>query len=75
MRLGQFKLRKFHRNSSRSLQGQMGPETNEAVLGDGLVLRWSTAADTERIATLHSLVHREQAEAPPNTNVIIVCQL
>ena len=31
-------------------------------LGDGLVLRWSTAEDTERIATLHSMVHRDKAE-------------
>ncbi len=38
-------------------------------LGDGLVLRWSTAEDTERIATLHSMVHRDKAEEPPNTNV------
>jgi hypothetical protein len=41
-------------------------------LGDGLVLRWSTASDTERIAMLHSLVHRERAEDPPNTNIIRV---
>src|SRR5947209_4531456 len=38
-------------------------------LGDELVLRWSTAEDTERIATLHSMVHRDKAEDPPNTNV------
>lgn len=37
-------------------------------LGDGLVLRWSTTEDTERIATLHSLVHREKADAPPNAH-------
>jgi len=41
-------------------------------LGDGLVLRWSTAEDTERIATLHSMVHRDKAEEPPNTNVMRV---
>jgi GNAT superfamily N-acetyltransferase len=39
-------------------------------LGNGLVLRWSTAEDTERIATLHGLVHREQADAPPNTHYL-----
>jgi GNAT superfamily N-acetyltransferase len=39
-------------------------------LGDGLVLRWSTAEDTERIATLHSIVFRDKAEEPPNTNAI-----
>jgi GNAT superfamily N-acetyltransferase len=37
-------------------------------LGDGLVLRWSNAEDAERIATLHSLVHRENADAPPNAH-------
>jgi len=35
-------------------------------LGNGLVLRWSTAQDTERIATLHGTVHRDAAENPPN---------
>lgn len=39
-------------------------------VGDGLVLRWSTTEDTERIATLHSLVHREKADAPPNAHSI-----
>ena len=38
-------------------------------LGDGLVLRWSTDEDTERIAALHSMVHRDKAEDPSNTNV------
>ncbi len=37
-------------------------------LGNGLVMRWSTADDTERIATLHSLVHRHKADDPPNQN-------
>jgi RimJ/RimL family protein N-acetyltransferase len=35
-------------------------------VGNGLVLRWSTAEDTERIANLHGLVHRNAAEDPPN---------
>lgn len=35
-------------------------------LGDGLVLRWSTARDTERIAELLSRVHRERADEAPN---------
>ncbi|GHO71397.1 hypothetical protein KSC_102890 [Ktedonobacter sp. SOSP1-52] len=39
-------------------------------LGDGLVLHWSTAEDTERIATLHALVHRERADAPPNAHYL-----
>src|SRR6266852_773151 len=42
------------------------------VLGDGLVLRWSKAEDTERIATLHSMYHRDTAAEPPNTNVMRV---
>ncbi|MFL5665052.1 MAG: GNAT family N-acetyltransferase, partial [Ktedonobacteraceae bacterium] len=41
-------------------------------LGDGLVLRWSTAEDTERLATLFSMVHRDKAEDPPNSNAISV---
>lgn len=39
-------------------------------LGAGLILRWSTAEDTERIAALHGLVHREHAAAPPNIHAI-----
>ncbi len=39
-------------------------------LGDGLILRWSTSADTEPIATLHGLVHRDKADDPPNQSVI-----
>ncbi|HEU5379914.1 MAG TPA: GNAT family N-acetyltransferase, partial [Ktedonobacteraceae bacterium] len=39
-------------------------------LGDGLVLRWSTAEDTERIATLLARVHREKADEPPNASAM-----
>lgn len=38
-------------------------------VGDGLLLRWSTAADTERIADLHSIVHRPSADAPRNERI------
>ncbi len=41
-------------------------------LGEGLVLRWSTVEDAERIATLLSMAFREKAEEPPNTNVMRV---
>ena len=43
-------------------------------LGDGLVLRWSTTADTERIATLHGLVYRENADASPNVHYMRLIQ-
>jgi GNAT superfamily N-acetyltransferase len=46
------------------------PGSIRRELGDGLILRWSIAEDTERIAALHGLVHREQADAPPNTHYI-----
>jgi GNAT superfamily N-acetyltransferase len=35
-------------------------------LGDGLILRWSTAEDMENIAQLVGLVFRDKADAPPN---------
>src|SRR6478752_6597219 len=35
-------------------------------LGGGLVLRWSTAADVERIGQLYSFVFRNKPEDPPN---------
>jgi hypothetical protein len=37
-------------------------------LGDGLVLRWSTAADEAGLARLYGYVFRESAEAPINTH-------
>lgn len=52
----------------------MQPALNTAYrrdLGDGLVLRWSTAEDTERLATLHSMVHRDKADESPNTSVML----
>lgn len=38
-------------------------------LGDGLVLRWSTADDTERIANLVATVFRGREDDPPNTRL------
>jgi GNAT superfamily N-acetyltransferase len=38
-------------------------------LGDGLVLRWSTGEDTEKIAQLVSHVFRSSAEEPANTRI------
>ncbi|HEX5689778.1 MAG TPA: GNAT family N-acetyltransferase, partial [Roseiflexaceae bacterium] len=38
-------------------------------LGDGLVLRWSTAADTAGLERLYSQVFRDSAESPPNTDI------
>lgn len=38
-------------------------------LGGGLVLRWSAAADAERIAQLYAFVFRDSAEAPLNTSL------
>ena len=35
-------------------------------LGDGLILRWSTANDTEKIAQLCSMVFRNKADEPAN---------
>jgi len=35
-------------------------------LGDGLILRWSTAQDTENIAQLCSMVFRNKADEPAN---------
>ncbi|HUY77674.1 MAG TPA: GNAT family N-acetyltransferase [Ktedonobacterales bacterium] len=54
-------------------------QTNETLsdpnyrrdLGDGLVLRWSTAADAERLGLFYSLVFRETAESPLNQHIIL----
>jgi hypothetical protein len=39
-------------------------------LGDNLVLRWSTAADTEGLVELYGYVFRDSAEAPPNPYIV-----
>ncbi|GHO70813.1 hypothetical protein KSC_097050 [Ktedonobacter sp. SOSP1-52] len=39
-------------------------------LGAGLVLRWSTVEDIERIAMLYGMVHRDKADAPLNTGAM-----
>ncbi len=38
-------------------------------LGDGLMLRWATPADVERVVELVSFVFRRKAEDPPNANM------
>ena len=38
-------------------------------LGQGLIARWSTAADTEKIAHLIGMVFRQKADAPENTRM------
>ena len=44
----------------------MSTNTADRHVGNGLVMRWSTAEDTERIAKLHGMVHRDAAEDSPN---------
>ncbi len=39
------------------------------TLGEGLVLRWSTAQDTEHIAQQVGLIFREKADDPSNTHL------
>lgn len=39
-------------------------------LGDGLALRWSTAADTERIAELNARVFRRAPDDPPGPGML-----
>ncbi len=38
-------------------------------LGDGLILRWSTADDTENIAQLTGMVFRQSMEESPNSHI------
>jgi GNAT superfamily N-acetyltransferase len=44
-------------------------------LGDGLVIRWSTAADAEHIAQLVSVVFRDKEEDPPNLHLYTVTKM
>jgi GNAT superfamily N-acetyltransferase len=38
-------------------------------LGDGLLFRWASSEDTEELVYLNSMVFRDSADAPPNTNL------
>lgn len=38
-------------------------------LGDGLVLRWTTPEDAERVVDLYARVFRPKADAPPNPHI------
>ena len=38
-------------------------------MGDGLVARWSTGEDTERLAALYSVVFRAERESAPNARI------
>lgn len=52
--------------TSGELSARESPAHDEyrRSLGDGLVLRWSTPDDVERVATLYAQVFRASAEAP-----------
>src|SRR5262245_49706250 len=50
-------------------QTALSSATYRRDLGDGLVLRWSTAAEMEGIIQLYSFVFRDNAEAPLNENI------
>lgn len=45
---------------------QLASPTYQDDLGDGLIRRWSTAADTEKIGLLLSTVHRDREDEPLN---------
>jgi hypothetical protein len=47
----------------------LGEPSYRRDLGGGLVLRWSTAADVERLAALYGQVFRDKQEDPLNENV------
>ena len=47
----------------------MSETTFQRDLGEGLLLRWSTSKDAERVASLHSSVFRSAQAAPPNAIV------
>src|SRR5258707_7914189 len=67
-----FIMHPFQNKEENSMQRTLGTSYRRD-LGDGLVLRWSTAQDTERIATLLSMVYRDKADEPPNTNAMTRC--
>ncbi len=59
------------RTSEATVKASMADEEYRRDLGNGLVLRWSTPDDGERVAALYAQVFRPSAEAPPNWHVPI----
>lgn len=49
--------------------------TYRQELSDGLIIRWSTAADADNIAQLISIVFREKEEEPPNGILYDITQI
>ena len=47
----------------------MHDDSYTRTLGDGLVLRWSTSEDVERVASLYAHVFRSSLEAPLNWHI------
>jgi|GEM_PF-74893 len=45
---------------------EMSDPAYRRELGDGLVLRWSTTTDAERLGRFYSIVFRDRPEWPPN---------
>ena len=48
---------------------EMRENTYRRELGDGLVLRWTTPEDAERVVELYARVFRPKADAPPNPHI------
>ena len=48
----------------------LGEPTGRLELGDGLVARWATPADAERIVAFNGHVFRNAAEDPPAPGVM-----
>ncbi|MEO7002552.1 MAG: hypothetical protein ABI068_12110, partial [Ktedonobacterales bacterium] len=67
----------IHSTNTDSM-GQTGEQRRNALsddayrrdLGDGLLLRWSTAEDTERLAEFYSWVFRDTQQSPQNMRII-----
>src|SRR5215469_18236066 len=57
--------RHLHDNERISAMSMADPGYHRD-LGDGLILRWSSASDVEAIAQLESVVFRDHATDPPN---------
>src|SRR5437762_6621528 len=47
----------------------MSDDAFRRELGDGLVLRWSTADDSERLVQRYSIVFREEPGEPPDMSI------
>src|SRR5579884_3641810 len=56
---------------TREQQAELAADDYQRDLGDGLLLRWTTPGDVERVCDLYAYVYRQGPDAPLNKHTPI----